>query len=315
MLKLLPDVEKKEEKDKMIKEAEANVDKLLWKQDIWFGKAIVMKAHLLLMRGDLTGTRDLVENYMPQLRTIHDSLRDQDPDGSQGLLRMSPMPQCRYLLAVLLMDEAMAEAKKDKPDEDRIKDLLIGERDAQSGKRKQNGAFNHFINVFVRFPESQWASEAGERSEILRKFIKTRYNADLRTPVTEEQMRRVREMQFAGARLIFSRNQFKEAIDKYLLVLNQFPESPESVSALGDLAISYIETSGEDAEAALMAETVIGHLSERFACHPKLMKEAGDQMRRIAEHYGDLRMEDKRHQTYALFFRDYPDHYAAGCFR
>jgi tetratricopeptide (TPR) repeat protein len=154
MLKLLPDVEKKEEKDKMIKEAEANVDKLLWKQDIWFGKAIVMKAHLLLMRGDLTGTRDLVENYMPQLRTIHDSLRDQDPDGSQGLLRMSPMPQCRYLLAVLLMDEAMAEAKKDKPDEDRIKDLLIGERDAQSGKRKQNGAFNHFINVFVRFPES-----------------------------------------------------------------------------------------------------------------------------------------------------------------
>ena len=48
---------KKEEKDKMIKEAEANVDKLLWKQDIWFGKAIVMKAHLLLMRGDLTGTR------------------------------------------------------------------------------------------------------------------------------------------------------------------------------------------------------------------------------------------------------------------
>ncbi len=312
MLKLLPDVEKKEEKDKMIKEAEANVDKLLWKQDIWFGKAIVMKAHLLLMRGDLTGTRDLVENYMPQLRTIHDSLRDQDPDGSQGLLRMSPMPQCRYLLAVLLMDEAMAEAKKDKPDEDRIKDLLIGERDAQSGKRKQNGAFNHFINVFVRFPESQWASEAGERSEILRKFIKTRYNADLRTPVTEEQMRRVREMQFAGARLIFSRNQFKEAIDKYLLVLNQFPESPESVSALGDLAISYIETSGEDAEAALMAETVIGHLSERFACHPKLMKEAGDQMRRIAEHYGDQRMEDKRRQTYALFFRDYPDHYAAG---
>ncbi|HRT28662.1 MAG TPA: hypothetical protein P5527_02615 [Kiritimatiellia bacterium] len=312
MIKLLPDVQKKEEKDKMLKEAEANVDKLLWKQDIWFGKAIVMKAHLFLIRGDLKGAQNLVENYMPQLRTIHDALIEQDPKGSEGLLRMSPMPQCRYLLAVLLMDEAMAEAKKDKPDEDRIKDLLVGERDAQTGKRKQNGAFNHFINVFIRFPESQWASEAGERSEILRKFIKTRYNADLRTPVTEDQMRRVREMQFAGARLVFSQNQFKEAIDKYLLVLNQFPEAPESVAALGDLAISYIETSDKDKEAALMAETVIGHLSERFSCHPKLMKEAGDQMRRIGEHYGDLRMEDKRRQTYALFFRDYPEHYAAG---
>lgn len=312
MIKLLPDVQKKEDKDKMSKEAEANVDKLLWKQDVWFGKAIVMKAHLFLMRGDLKGAQELVENYMPQLKTIHDSLLEQDRDGSLGMLRMSPMPQCRYLLAVLLMDEAMAEAKKDKADEERIKDLLVGEKDAQTGKRKQNGAFNHFINVFIRFPESQWASEAGERSEILRKFLKGRYNADLRTPVTEEQMRKVREMQFAGARLVFSQNQFKEAVEKYLLVLNQFPETPESVPALGDLAISYIETADKDAEAALMAETVTSHLSERFAANPKLMKEAGDQMRRIGERYGELRMEDKKRQTYALFFRDYPTHYAAG---
>ncbi|MBP7637301.1 MAG: hypothetical protein KBA18_05450, partial [Kiritimatiellae bacterium] len=312
MIKLLPDVQKKEDKDKMSKEAETNVDKLLWKQDVWFGKAIVMKAHLFLMRGDLKGAQELVENYMPQLKTIHDSLREQDPDGSQGMLRMSPMPQCRYLLAVLLMDEAMAEAKKDKADEERIKDLLVGEKDAQTGKRKQNGSFNHFINVFIRFPESQWASEAGERSEILRKFVKARYNADLRTPVTEEQMRKVREMQFAGARLVFSQNQFKEAVEKYLLVLNQFPETPESVPALGDLAVSYIETADKDAEAALMAETVTAHLSERFAANPKLMKEAGDQMRRIGERYGELRMEDKKRQTYALFFRDYPAHYAAG---
>lgn len=312
MIKLLPGVQKKEDRDKLSKEAEDNVDKLLWKQDVWFGKAIVMKAHLFLMRGDLKGAQELVENYMPQLKTIHDSLREQDPDGSQGMLRMSPMPQCRYLLAVLLMDEAMAEAQKDKPDEDRIKDLLVGEKDPQTGKRKQNGAFNHFINVFIRFPESQWASEAGERSETLRKFLKTRYNAELRTPVTEEQMRKVREMQFAGARLVFSQNQFKEAIDKYLLVLNQFPETPESVPALGDLAISYIETADKDAEAALMAETVTAHLSERFSANPKLMKEAGDQMRRIAERYGEMRMEDKKRQTYALFFRDFPEHYAAG---
>ena len=312
MLKLLPDFQKKEDKEKMLKEAEATVDKLLWKQDVWFGKAIVMKAHIYLLRGDVKGAQELVENYMPQLKIIHDALKAQDPDGSRGQLRMSPMPQCRYLLAVLLMDEAMAETKKDNANEDHIKDLLLGERDPQTKQRKGNGALNHFLNVFIRFPESQWAAEAGERSETLRKFIKARYNADLGVKVTDEQMRKVREMQFVGARLVFSQNQFKEAIEKFLLALNQFPETPESVSALGDLAVSYIETSDKDADAALMADTVTAHLSERFSTNDKLMKGAGDQLRRIGDHYGDLRMEDKKRQTYALFFRDYPTHYAAG---
>lgn len=63
---------------------------------------------------------------------------------------------------------------------------------------------------------------AGERSEIIRKLIKDRFHAELRT-VTPEQMVKVRQMQFAGARLLFSQNQFKEAAEKYLLVLSSFP--------------------------------------------------------------------------------------------
>ena len=312
MLKLAPGVQKKEEKDKMLKEAEEMVDKLLWKQDVWFGKAIVMKAHVFLLRGDVAGAQELVENYMPQLKTIHDSVAQQDPDGSQGYLRMSPMPQCRYLLAVLLMDEAMAEAKKDGANEDRIKDLLLGERDPQTRQRKGNGAYNHFLNIFIRFPENQWAADAGERAETLRNFIQTRYGVAIRESVTPAQMKKVREMQFVGARLLFSQNQFKEATARYLQVLNQFPESPESVFALGDLAVSYINMSGEDPDAPMLAETVTGHLSERFCANSALMKDAGDQLRRIGEQYGELRMEDKKRQTYALFFRDYPEHYAAG---
>ena len=312
MLKLVPGTKNKEEQEKMLKEAEGMIDKLLWKQDVWFGKAIVMKAHIFLLRGDIKGAQDLVENYMPQLKTIHDALQQQDPDGSQGMLRMSPMPQCRYLLAVLLMDEAMAESKKDGANEDRIKDLLLGERDPQTKQRKANGAYNHFLNIFIRFPENQWAADAGERAETLRKFIQTRYKAEIRSSITEAQMKKVREMQFVGARLFFSQNQFKEAVERYLLVLNQFPEAPESVFALGDLTVSYIELIDKDPDAALMADTVAAHLSERFCANPALMKDAGDQLRRIGERYGESRMEDKKRQTYALFFRDYPEHYAAG---
>jgi TolA-binding protein len=312
MLKLAPETTNKKEQEAMLKEAETLVDKLLWKQDVWFGKAIVMKAHIYLLRSDVTGAQELVENYMPQLRIIHDSLREQDKDGSQGMLRMSPMPQCRYLLAVLLMDAAVEESKKDTPNEERIKDLFLGERDPQTRQRKGNGAFNHFINVFIRFPESQWAAEAGERSDAIRKIIKDRYGVELRTPVTAEQMAKVRQMQFAGARLEFSQNRFKEAAEKYLLVLNQFPETPESMSALGDLAISYMEVSANDAEAMLMAETVAAHLSERFSANEKLAREAGDQVRRIGDRFGEMKMEDKKRQIYAMFFRDYPEHYAAG---
>lgn len=312
MLKMAPDSKKSEDKVALLKEAEGLIDKLLWKQDIWFGKAIVMKAHVFLLRGDVKGAQELVENYMPQLKTIHDSLREQDRDGAQGQLRLSPMPQCRYLLALLLMNEAMAEAKKDGGSDDRIKDLLLGERDPQTKARKGNGAFNHFINVFIRFPESQWAAEAGERSEIIRKLVKDRYKTDLRTPVTAEQMAKVRQMQFAGARMVFNQNQFKEAIEKYLLVLNQFPEVPESIPALGDLAVSCIEISDKDPDAMLMADTVTAHLSERFSANPKLLKDAGDQVRRIGEHFGEMKMEDKKRETYALFFRDYPAHHAAG---
>jgi tetratricopeptide (TPR) repeat protein len=313
MLKLAPGLAKKEEKAALLKEAEGIIDKLLWKQDIWFGKAIVMKAHIFLLRGDVRGAQELVENYMPQLKTIHDSLREQDRDGSLGQLRMSPMPQCRYLLAVLLMDEALAEVKKaGGANDERIKDLLLGERDPQTKVRKGNGAFNHFINVFIRFPESQWAAEAGERSESIRKLFKDRYNGELRTPVTAEQMSKVRQIQFAGARMIFNQNRFKEAAEKYLLVLNQFPEVPESIPALGDLAISYIERSDKEPDAMLMADTVTAHLSERFSSNPRLMKDAGDQVRRIGEQFGEMKMEDKKRETYALFFRDYPAHYAAG---
>ncbi len=311
MLKLAPEIKDKKKKEEMLKEAEGLVDKLLWKQDVWFGKAIVMKAHIGLLRGDIKGAQALVENYMPQLKIIHDSLLEDDPDGSRGWLRMSPMPECRYLLALLLLNEAKAEMKKPAPDEEVIKGYFLGERDPKTKNRLNNGAFNHFINVFIRFPESQWATAAGEHSDEIRSIIKERYAVDVRTPVTAQQMEKVRSMQFAGANLVFSQNQFKEAAEKYLVVLNQFPESKEAVNALGNLAVCYIETSTQSVDDQLMADTVVGHLSERFSANEELMKAAGDQIRKIGDYYGDNKRDDKKRETYALFFRDYPTHYAA----
>ena len=301
------------EKAGYLARANAYADKLLWNQDVFFGKAIVYKMHIAMLRGDIKKAQELEETYMPQLKLIHDALRKDEEDGAQGLLRMSPMPQCRYLLGIIREKQAYAEAKKSKPDEELIKTMILGERNPATKKRDGKGAYQHFLNVFIRFPESQWASDCGQHAEELRAFVKERYGADLPAKVTAEQMTKVRRMQFADAAQTFGQNQFPQAIEKYEKILAQFPESPESVPALGDLVISYIEDgAAQDWYKALAADTVTAHLADRFCKDRQLAKDAGDQLRRIAEHYGENGQKDKQSETYELFFRNFPTHHAAG---
>ena len=88
-------------KEAFLKQAEPYVDKLLWKSDmgVVFGRAVAMKAHIEMLRGKVEQAQFLVNDYMPQLQEIHDTLQQQDPNGTKGYLRMSPVPQCCYLLA------------------------------------------------------------------------------------------------------------------------------------------------------------------------------------------------------------------------
>ena len=300
-------------KAEYLKRADAYADKLLWNQDVFFGKAIVFKMHIATLRGDVKTAQELEETYMPQLKLIHDALRKEEEAGGEGLLRMSPMPQCRYLLGTIREAQAYEEAKKSKPDEEFIKSMILGERDPATKKRNGKGAYQHFLNVFVRFPESQWASDCGQHAEELRAFVKERYGADLPAKVTAEQMAKVRRMQFADAAQTFGQNQFGAAIEKYEKILAQFPEADESVPALGDLAICYIEDgAAKDWYKALAADTVAAHLADRFCKNPRLTKAAGDQLRRVAEHYGQNGQPEKQNETYELFFRNFPEHHAAG---
>jgi TolA-binding protein len=312
ILRLVPLEKDAAKKTALIKEADELCNKLLWKQDIWFGKAIVMKAHLLKMQNKIKGAQKLIETYMPQLKIIHDALKEEDPDGSLGQLRMSPMPQCRFLMASLRFDEALAETKKPAPDEELIKEMLLGERDPKTNKRNTaEGAYSQFLNVFARYPESQWAFDAGDKVEKIKALIKSRYNVAMKDDIKPGDLEKMAMKQFDDAQLTFRQNQFKEAIEKYQAVLNKLPDTPRSVFALADLAISYIEISTTNSANILFAEAVAGHLSERFCERPASMRDAGDQLRRIADYFGEVKLEKQRRDTYSLFFRDFPQHYAA----
>ena len=130
------------------------VDQLLWEQGqpVYFGRAIAMKANIELLKGDVAKAQGTIDDYMDQLADLHEQLAAADPDGRLGALRLSPMPLCRYMLADMLWKEAQDEAKKPKRDDERVKALLFGEK-LKSGKRNGAGAFNHALNVFVKYPE------------------------------------------------------------------------------------------------------------------------------------------------------------------
>lgn len=301
-----------------LRKADVVVKELLWKQNmiLVFGKAVAMRAHIEMMRGRLEKAQQIVNEFLPTLREIHESLVGQDPDGSRGYLRMSPMPECRYLLARVLWQESQREAKKPKANEDAIKDALFGAKE-RTGRRNGLGAYNHAINVYVNYPESAWAAHAGNLTEEIEKFVKARYKKDIRTNVTAGQMKKVREMQFKNARDVYNSHDVKKTVEVYLELLAQFPEYPESVGALCTLAESYIDLwmDEKDAGAKLVhrldAEAVEGYIAERFAEKGALARAAGDMTLRLAAIEHDAGALGRSAQLYDLYFKNYKSHYKA----
>jgi TolA-binding protein len=312
------DPKKAKQKEAYLKTATGYADKLLWKDEliIVFGRAISMKAHIELLRGQLEKAQSLVESYMPQLRGIHDSLVEQDPDGSKGYVRVSPMPECRYLLAKMMWEAVQAEAKKPKADENMIKDSLFGAR--VNGKRNGAGAYNHAINVFVKYPESSWAAAAGELADTIAKFVKSRYKKEIKTNITADQMKKVRQMQFRHAYETYRGGDYAAAEKAYREVLAQFPEIEESVDAVATLAECYInlwqrgKTPAERLEWRLSADAVEGYMAERFSgLKRNIYRLAGDQTLRLAAKENDLGNKLGAKNLYDLYFKNFPYHYNA----
>jgi TolA-binding protein len=311
-LSLAEDEKDKTKQAALLKQVDGWADKLLWKQDLWFGKAIVLKAHGLMINHKADAAKKLVNDYMGTLTAIHQALVEQEAESGEPLTRVSPMAECRYLLAVMLQNEAdrlMAEegfSVNNTEKREEVLSLLLGAKEA--GKRKGDGAYNHFLNVYMQYPESNWAADAGERAEAVRTILVDTFGGKVQSPVTEEQTARVRQIQFRDARALFAQGQIDNARDRLIQVLNSFPDCPEAIPALGDLARCYMQGIQENPDAELYTDTVIGHLAERFCSGSDKMQPAGDELIRLAENWLEYGRADKRLQVYDLFFRLYPNH-------
>lgn len=293
------------------------VDQLLWEQGrpVYFGRAIAMKANIELLKGDINRAQATIDDYMDQLAELHKSIKEFDPNGRLGLLRQSPMPLCRFMLADMYWTQIQAEMKKPKRNDDLIKDLMFGAK-GKNGKRNGAGAYNHAVNVYYQYPESAWAAKAGQLAGKVEDLAIKTYNAKIKKKTTAEQDQKVREMQFRGANEKLAENDYNGAIADYFEALASYPEVKESISAIENIVSAYLNLlvrNPKDAKAEdwrLDADAVEGYLAERFAgnANRTLMTLAGDAVLRVAaaeKSHGNLTRADR---LYKAFLTNYTRH-------
>ncbi len=270
-------------------------DEVLWEQDLWFGKMIVTMAHVKLIKGDVEGATSLIEDYRSQLLQLDEALKQEGKETGQDLSQFSPMAECRYLIGVMMHDEAKKLMKAD-GDKQQVIELLAGKK--ISRKKRTNGAYQHLLNVFIKYPGTRWAPDAGQRVEQIRKTLVEKFGARIKDDVTPEQLAQVRRFQFSGARALFNQNQFEKAADRYIKVLNMYPEGDLSVAAVSDLAECYMELDNE-----IYADTIVRYLAERFSGNKELMTKAGNEVLKLANKYEtEKKMPHKKEALYQYFF-------------
>ena len=321
----LADPKKKKEREAALKAATVIVDKLLWQLEkpVYFGRAVSMKAHIEQMRGDITKASDIIEEYKPQLQELHDQIVQYDPDGKQGLLKQSPLPECLYLQAKMLWDEARAEYKKPAKNKDRILALLLGPKPKEGGRRDTSkGAFGMATLVFLKYDTSSWAANAGELSTEVCNFVNATYGNGkvvVRAKITAEQIAKVRAAQFREAAEKMNEGRYEDAIEAYFAVLAKYPELAESVAAIESVASAYIDLSlqvkdaNQKVDYRQNAEAIEGYLAERFAGSKDkvVMTTAGDAALRLAAREVELKNVAWADSLYEEFCRNYTRHPAA----
>ena len=318
---LLKDPKQAKQREGYLAAASKIVDKLLWQLEkpVYFGRAVSMKAHIEQLRGNIQKASDIIDEYKPQLQELHDQIVQFDPEGKMGLLKQSPLPECLYLQAKMLWEEAQKAYKAPKRDDEAIKGYMFGPK-KEGGKRDvSKGAFVMAQNVFLNYETSAWAPAAGDLAQAIKDFAEKSYGAKIKTKVTAEQIAKVRAAQFKDANEKFVAGQYLDAIAAYYQVLAKFPEYRESIQAIENIASAYLDLILETKDAKLKdeyrldADAVEGYLAERFAGakDPIVMAEAGNAAVRLAAKETQYKNPARADRIYTAFFTNYRKHTTA----
>ncbi len=293
------------QRDAYIKQANKYIDDILWVQDLWFGRAIVAMAHIKKMQGDVDGAMGLIDEYKKQLKEIDKNLKLSAAQTGEDLTKLSPMAECRYMIGVIMEDE-VKRILKTGGDKNHALELLIGKKIGvkRNGRPKRTpGAMAHFFNVFVRYPNTSWAPDAGKRFRDLKELLKREWGMETHAKITPAQMKAVEDAQFKEARVLFNQKNYKEAIEAYEQVLSLFPESETSVAAISELATCYINENE-----FMLADAVTRYLAENFCRKDKYYVSAGNKVVGIALKYSEINKPQQAREVYDTFFKYFKKH-------
>jgi TolA-binding protein len=271
------------ERKALFEEATKLCTDIQWKgTDLFFGKTVVIMAHMRLVQGDSTGAVKVITDYLPMLAQIDQFLKDEKIS-----LKFSPMAECRFLLATVAEEEG--------------RKMLENPAQVDAGKKKLAEALKHYYTIFMKYFASSWAPEAGKKAESIVALLESK---GFKVGKPNLDMTQLMDAQFKEAKALFAENNFNAAAEKYLEVLGMFPEQPMSVGALQDLASCYIQEGG----AEFFAKAITQYLAQRFAANKRVSTEAGNALLNIAGIYegqGNQARVAEIYQDYIDRFREH----------
>jgi TolA-binding protein len=228
-----------EAREKNLKKAEKTAADIRWgKYDIWFGRSIPITAMAQVMRGDRAAAQKLIKDYMKDLKAIDKTLKDSGIDRS-----LSPMAAARYLRGKLYQEDY--EMAKAGGDVDQAKKLL-------------SQALTEYANVFGKYGNSDWGPDAGLRLNRLKEDAKSlgKVSQEGGDP---NKVAKVSPAVFKGALNLYRQKDYPAAIKTYLEIINEYPDSDESIKALSNVMRSY-EKTGQH----LLVKVIADYLAGRF---------------------------------------------------
>lgn len=266
-------------KQRYLNEARSLCEKIQWGGlDLWFGQSLVIMADIKLAQGDRKGAERFLRDNLDLLKEIDHFLK------ANGLpLSESPMAGARYLLGTLY--------------EERGRKMLSGRGDREKAIEVLAKALREYFNVFAKYGESEWGSQAAVRGNELKSFLES-----LGRTVKVDfgaYRRQVSATEFRLADELFAAGKHDDAIREYLRVLATFPESGQAPRALGNLARAYAVQGRH-----LWCLAVCGYLGDRF---PE-KEDAGLALLGVGKWYFDRNMTNRFLKVYDIFLDRFPQH-------
>lgn len=248
--------------------------------DLWFGRSVVLLSHLDLLQGNREAAQKTINEFLPMLQDVDAAIKE-----SNLPMKLSPMAECRYMLGVSYQEEGQE---------------LLDAGKGPEAIEKFKQALNHLYNVFVKYPTSGWAPEAGQRADQLKNMLVARGHK-VRMPAVD--MRPIIDAQLKEAKLLFRQQDWEGSAEKYVKVLNLFPEQDGSPTALGELVQCYVYMKNP-----AYARAVLGYLAERFGRNERLRDEAGNAVIGVAEGCESINDQEMATRAYDLYFASFPGH-------